>query len=87
MAFVPWKGLLLHNMCLKQHVDSHIDLHRYLLPMLSLQLWYLCHFAALSTLFPFVNLFFRRLGLAERQIGLLTALRPWVSFPAGKALP
>jgi len=48
-----------------------------------LQLWYLSYFAALSCLFPFLNLYFRRLGLGEQQIGVLGAARPLISMPAG----
>ena len=33
--------------------------------------------------FPFLNLFFRRLGLGERAIGALGAARPLISLPAG----
>lgn len=41
------------------------------------------YFAALSCLFPFLNLSFRRLGLSERSIGILGAVRPFISLPAG----
>jgi hypothetical protein len=47
------------------------------------QFWYAAHFAALACIFPFLNLFFRRLGLDEQRIGLLGAVRPFVSMPAG----
>ncbi len=57
------------------------------LPSLSaanpLQLWYLSYFSALSCLFPYLNLSFRRLGLTERSIGILGAVRPFISLPAG----
>lgn len=46
--------------------------------------FYFCFFAQHSTLFPYQPLYFRRLGLSEQQIGLIAALRPWVSFPSGK---
>ncbi|PRW44509.1 major facilitator superfamily [Chlorella sorokiniana] len=45
--------------------------------------WYLLYFSALSCLFPFLNLFFRRLGYSAKQIGIIGCLRPLVSFPAG----
>ncbi|KAL4428408.1 hypothetical protein ABPG75_002497 [Micractinium tetrahymenae] len=45
--------------------------------------WYLAYFASLSCIFPFLNLFFRRLGLGERAIGALGAARPLISLPAG----
>ena len=47
------------------------------------QAWYFAYFASLSCLFPYFNLLFRRLGLAERQIGLIGAARPFISLPAG----
>lgn len=46
-------------------------------------MWYFSYFSALSCLFPFLNLYFRNLGLGERHIGLLGAARPLVSLPAG----
>lgn len=39
--------------------------------------------AARPCSFPFLNLFFRRLGLGERAIGALGAARPLISLPAG----
>ena len=47
------------------------------------QLFYLLYFASISCIFPFLPLYFRRRGLNETQIGLLAALRPWLSLPAG----
>ena len=35
---------------------------------------------------PFVNVYFARLGLSASQIGLLSALRPWISAPCGSLL-
>jgi sugar phosphate permease len=31
---------------------------------------------------PYINIFFRAHGLSDVQIGILAALRPWVSAPA-----
>ncbi|KAI3428509.1 hypothetical protein D9Q98_007333 [Chlorella vulgaris] len=45
--------------------------------------WYLLYFASLSCLFPFINLLFRRLGMSERRVGVLGAVRPFVGLPAG----
>ena len=50
-----------------------------------LQIWYCAYFSSLSALFPFIPLFFRLRGLDERQIGVVAALRPWLSLPAGAA--
>ena len=45
------------------------------------QVWFLTYFAALSAISPYLPLYSRRLGLTEQQIGVVGALRPWVSFP------
>jgi hypothetical protein len=55
--------------------------------MLAAKTFYLLFYSSLSCLFPYLPLWFKRhAGLGERQLGILAALRPWVSFPAG-ALP
>jgi hypothetical protein len=48
-----------------------------------LQAWYGISQGAPTFLNPFINLFFHRLGLTPGQIGLLSALRPWISAPCG----
>lgn len=54
--------------------------------MLALKLWYLFYFAASSCLYPYFNLFFRRAGLSEQQVGIVAALRPWIGLPSGATL-
>lgn len=61
--------------------DSHIS--TVIPPFLHVQAWYLLYFASLSCLFPFINLLFRRLGMSERRVGVLGAVRPFVGLPAG----
>jgi len=37
------------------------------------------YFGSLASLFPFLNVLYRRYGLDERQVGILGMVRPWVS--------
>ena len=46
-------------------------------------MWYFWSYAAAAFLIPFLNLYFQRLGFSKEQIGLLTALRPWLSAISG----
>lgn len=48
--------------------------------------YYLTYFAALVCLFPYYNVYFAARGFSERQIGVLTSIRPWVSALAGNTL-
>eukprot|EP00887_Chlorella_sp_A99_P003417 scaffold7.g3417.t1 len=48
--------------------------------------WYFLANAACVMLLPFINLFYRQLGFSPQQIGLLCALKPWVSAAAGAGL-
>ena len=57
-----------------------------LLLFLFLQAWYFLYFSALSCLFPFLNLFFRRLGYSAKQIGIIGCLRPLVRCAVLNAL-
>ncbi|KAK9828635.1 hypothetical protein WJX72_001232 [[Myrmecia] bisecta] len=47
------------------------------------RLWYFTHSVALVFVLPYLNLHYRHLGFTAQQIGILGALRPWVSAPAG----
>ena len=51
------------------------------------QVWYFCSYAAAACIIPFLNLYFQRLGFSKDQIGLLTALRPWLSAVSGARVP
>lgn len=51
--------------------------------MLAAKLFYLFYFGCLSLILPYLPLYYRRRGLQEQQIGLVAALRPWLSLPAG----
>ena len=53
------------------------------LPVGVVQVWYFWSYAAAAFLVPFLNLYFQRLGFSKKQIGLLTALRPWLSAISG----
>ncbi|KAL4431140.1 hypothetical protein ABPG75_006396 [Micractinium tetrahymenae] len=53
---------------------------------LAAQAWYAISQGAPAFLNPFLNLFFTKLGIAPAQIGLLSALRPWISAPCGSLI-
>ncbi|EFN59197.1 hypothetical protein CHLNCDRAFT_50056 [Chlorella variabilis] len=53
---------------------------------LAAQAWYAISQGAPAFLNPFLNLFFHRIGLSPSQIGLLSALRPWISAPCGSII-
>lgn len=46
-----------------------------------LQVWYFMSGAAGVFLFPYLNVYLSQRGLTSAQIGLLSALRPWISAP------
>lgn len=50
---------------------------------LQLQAWYFLNSASLCFILPYLNLYYSELGFSPEQIGLICALRPWVSAPAG----
>lgn len=52
-----------------------------------LKLYYLAFFAALVCLFPYYNVYYAKRGFTEKQIGILTSIRPWVSALAGASAP
>jgi sugar phosphate permease len=47
-----------------------------------LQVWYFFYFTSLVCIWPYINIYFRQNGLSNVQIGILAALRPWVSASA-----
>mmetsp|Transcript_24959 Transcript_24959/g.69611 ORF Transcript_24959/g.69611 Transcript_24959/m.69611 type:complete len:110 (-) Transcript_24959:683-1012(-) len=44
-----------------------------------IQAYYFLQFSGLACVLPFLNLMFRRAGLSEAMIGVIAAVRPWVS--------
>lgn len=44
--------------------------------------FYFCYFAAMASLMPFLALYYRQIGLAEGQIGLLTGIPPLLGLIA-----
>ena len=47
------------------------------------QLWYLLSFSSVACVYPYLPVFFRRIGFNESQIGYLNAIRPLVRAPSG----
>ncbi|KAG2442633.1 hypothetical protein HXX76_002717 [Chlamydomonas incerta] len=54
-------------------------------PAVNAKAWYLLSFAASVAVGPFLNLYFQQLGLTHSQVGLIGALRRWVSAPSAFA--
>lgn len=46
------------------------------------QAFYFSYYAAGVFLLPYYNLYFKHLGISGARIGLIAALRPWLSAPA-----
>jgi len=55
-------------------------------PRAKIGAYYFLQFASISLVMPYWNLMFRRAGLSEDHIGVIAALRPWVSAPASVLL-
>ncbi len=51
------------------------------------QAWYFTSFGTSAMLQPLLNLYFKRSGLSEVQIGVITAMKPWTSAIAGEINP
>ncbi|GMH42383.1 hypothetical protein BSKO_10302 [Bryopsis sp. KO-2023] len=49
---------------------------------LAAKAWYFFYFGSRSFIHPYLNLYFRRLGLNERAVGVLAGVKPWVSGPS-----
>lgn len=47
------------------------------------QVWYGISMGAPGFIVPFLNLYYRRIGLSEPQIGILSAIKPWVAASCG----
>ncbi|PNW85282.1 hypothetical protein CHLRE_03g179350v5 [Chlamydomonas reinhardtii] len=55
-------------------------------PQLNAKAWYVFYFASIVSVGPFLNVFYAMdRGLGKEQVGLIGALRPWVSAPAAFA--
>ena len=54
-------------------------------PLAAATWFYLLYFSAIVSIGPFLNVHFARIGLTNAQLGVLSALRPWLSAPAGFA--
>lgn len=52
---------------------------------LLLQLWYGLSQGVAAFINPFLPVYFAQLGFTSAQIGLLSALRPWIAAPCGEA--
>ncbi|GAB4815579.1 hypothetical protein N2152v2_002625 [Parachlorella kessleri] len=47
------------------------------------KIWFFTYNIGAVYFLPYINIFYRHLGFTEQKIGLLCALKPWVSAPAG----
>ncbi|KAG2442634.1 hypothetical protein HXX76_002718 [Chlamydomonas incerta] len=55
-------------------------------PQLIAKAWYVFYFASIVSVGPFLNVYYAMdRGLGKEQVGLIGALRPWVSAPAAFA--
>ncbi|KAG2450232.1 hypothetical protein HYH02_000329 [Chlamydomonas schloesseri] len=54
-------------------------------PSINAKAWYLLSFAASVAVGPFLNIYFQQLGLTHSQVGVIGALRRWVSAPSAFA--
>lgn len=52
-----------------------------------LQVWNMAYYSGLVCIAPYMNVYYKRLHISERQIGVLAALSPWVNASSGKPLP
>ena len=52
-----------------------------------MQAYYLLTFSCTAFVAPYMNIYFKRLGFSEDAIGLLSAVRPWVSAASGAHAP
>ncbi|KAG2499955.1 hypothetical protein HYH03_002240 [Edaphochlamys debaryana] len=54
-------------------------------PSINAKAWYVFYFAASVSVGPFLNVYFKEIGLSKAQVGLIGALTPWTSAPASFA--
>ena len=43
----------------------------------------MAYYSGLVCIAPYLNVYYKRLGISERQIGFLAALSPWVNASSG----
>lgn len=48
-----------------------------------LQVWNMAYYSGLVCIAPYMNVYYKRLDITERQIGVLAALSPWVNASSG----
>ena len=49
------------------------------------QVWNMAYYSGLVCIAPYMNVYYKRLNVSERQIGILAALSPWVNASSGNA--
>lgn len=74
----PWTLRTSDYSCPRCVLGSHATINR----TLRHQAFYLAYYAAGAFILPYYNLFFKHLGISGANIGLIAALRPWLSAPA-----
>lgn len=47
------------------------------------QVWNMAYYSGLVCIAPYLNVYYRRSNISERQIGVLAALSPWVNASSG----
>lgn len=48
-----------------------------------LQVWNMAYYSGLVCIAPYLNVYYKRLGISEQQIGFLAAVSPWVNASSG----
>ena len=46
----------------------------------------MAYYSGLVCIAPYMNVYYKRLHISERQIGVLAALSPWVNASSGEGL-
>ncbi|DBA86562.1 TPA: hypothetical protein ACH3X1_005042 [Trebouxia sp. C0004] len=49
------------------------------------KVWNMAYYSGLVCIAPYMNVYYKRLRISERQIGILAALSPWVNASSGAA--
>ncbi|KAK9820614.1 hypothetical protein WJX72_012297 [[Myrmecia] bisecta] len=47
------------------------------------KVWNTAYYSGMVCITPYLNVYYRRLGLSEKQIGVFAAVSPWVAAPSG----